>query len=357
MKLLFSKIKGFCFQKIYCQLFFIFCMTLFCSMQLNAQTTKTKTILFTELVLDSAKVGREIPLKKVDDLMNDLSKFRGPREAIDRELKSATNTIAEVSKSKRANEVLGFLRNSTSKLDPGLIKKIEQLDESSREMAVVLAKGGEEITKTVPDILVRGQLLRNGGAETVAAVGVFGSEAAKTALRLDEAIKAGSVVIKDGTRAITLSDFGFVLIREGNASWTFWNKYIQPNWKLWAGTGAMAAYLVNPEFFQDKLGAITKHGIKSITKLMGTLGEGFIKGLGEGVDDIGHSIWETIKNSVLNSIYAIIFFLILIIVILSYLFQRIKYWVLLPFRWLNAKPVDSALSKPHESQSESSSSI
>ena len=333
------------------QVVFILLIFTFLTSNVDAQATKN---LLSDLVRGAAKVGPEVPIKKVDDLIADISKFRGPKEAVDAELKKTGKLFDGTSKAARANEVMGLLRNATTKLDPSLIKRIEQLEPSSREMALVLTRGGEEINKTVPDLLARGQLLRNGGAETVAAVGIFGSEAAKTALRLDEAIKGGTLVLRQGTRAVTVADFGFILTREGNASWSFWNKYIQPNWKLWAGTGALAAYLVNPEYFQDKIGDITEGGITIITDIMGAAGKGFIDGLGKGADKAGGAVVDAIKDSILSSVYAVIALLLVIIVGLSFAFKRIRCWVLWPFNWLNTTPSEITLPKPSDTPAETS---
>ena len=336
------------------QVVFILLIFVFLTSNVDAQATKN---LLSDLVRGAAKVGPEVPIKKVDDLIADISKFRGPKEAVDAELKKTGKLFdeaSEIGKAARANEVMGLLRNATTKLDPSLIKKIEQLEPSSREIALVLARGGEEISKSVPDLLARGQLLRNGGTETVAAVGIFGSEAAKTALRLDEAIKGGTLVLRPGTRAVTVADFGLILIREGNASWSFWNKYIQPNWKLWAGTGALAAYLVNPEYFQDKIGDITEGGITIITDIMGAAGKGFIDGLGKGADKAGTAVVVAIKDSILSSVYAVIALLLVIIVGLSFAFKKIRYWVLWPFHWLNTNPPEITLPKPSQTPAETS---
>lgn len=336
------------------QIVFILIIFVFLTSNVDAQATKN---LLSDLVRGAAKVGPEVPIKKVDDLIADISKFRGPKESVDAELKKTGKLFdgtSEVGKAARANEVMGLLRNATTKLDPSLIKKIEQLEPSSREMALVLARGGEEISKSVPDLLARGQLLRNGGAETVAAVGIFGSEAAKTALRLDEAIKGGTLVLRPGSRAVTVADYGFILTREGNASWSFWNKYIQPNWKLWAGTGALAAYLVNPEYFQDKIGDITEGGITIITDIMGAAGKGFIDGLGKGADKAGAAVVGAIKESILTSVYAVMALLLGIIVSLSFAFKRIRCWVLWPLNWLNTTPPEITLPKPSQTPGKTS---
>ena len=71
----------------------------------------------------------------------------------------------------RADQVLQLLRKSTAKLDPSVLQRLKEVDEGSREAALLLARGGEHIERTVPDIAGRAHFLQEGGADTVAAVG------------------------------------------------------------------------------------------------------------------------------------------------------------------------------------------
>ena len=60
-------------------------------------------------------------------------------------------------------------------------------------------------------------LLRAGGPEMVAAVGLHGPEAAEAALRLDEALQAGTLLVRPGQHAASLVDFGRVMMRTGES--------------------------------------------------------------------------------------------------------------------------------------------
>lgn len=304
-----------------------------------------------DLVRGTARVADEIPAKKVDDLVAELSKSRAARETVDAELRKAGRMAADGGLARgaaRSDDVLGLLRAATNKLDPSVLRRIEKLDDASREAAFVLAKGGENLAKTVPDLTARARLLREGGAETVAAVGIFGPDAARAALRLDEAIQGGSVIVREGTRAVSVADFGSALTRFGDASWNFWKQYVQPHWKVWAASGALAAYLANPDYFQDAAGRLTEAGFKRLTEFVGVSAAAAIRGIGEGLgsatEKVSVAVWETYFGGK-KGVYAVIGTLFLIVGI-ALLFRRVRYWAFRPLHWLNRAPDESKSSNP-----------
>lgn len=302
-----------------------------------------------DLVRGVARVPDDVPIKKVDELVAELSKSRTVRDAVDAELQGARRAAAagEAARSvARSDEVLRLLRSATSDIDPSVIRRIEQLDEASRDVALVLAKGGQELTRTLPDLSTRGRLLREGGAETVAAAGLFGPDAARAALRLDEALRGGNVLVKEGTRAVTVADFGAAMMRYGDASWSFWKRHIQPHWKVWAASGALAAYLANPEAFQNAVGEMTEAGFERLTELAGAATAAAIRGIGRGsgkaVENLDQAVRETFFTDEKRWYAAIGSLIFLSGLMLA--FRRVRYWLLRPFRWLNQSP--KSLDKP-----------
>jgi len=260
--------------------------------------------VISDLIRGTAKVADDVPLRKVDDLIADLGRSKAAREAVETEIRGA-GKIGKASEAvkglSRADEVLLLLGKATKNLDPSVLKRIEQLDEASRESALLMAKGGEQLQRSLPDLAARGRFLQEGGAETVAAIGVHGPDAARAAMRLDEAIQGGTVIAKEGTRAASLADFGRVMTRTGDASWPFWKTYIQPHWKIWAGTGALAAYLAAPEMFQDAAGGLTEAGFQRLIELAGATAAGAIRGVGQGaanaVDQTTEALTQTFWTS------------------------------------------------------------
>ncbi|MEJ7638435.1 MAG: hypothetical protein WKF75_10795 [Singulisphaera sp.] len=77
----------------------------------------------------------------------------------------------------------------------------------ARAPAAVLVRGGERLGAAVPDLAARGRLLRSGGAETVAAVGLYGDEAVDAARdsTRPSALARGPA---GGATPIALNDFG-----------------------------------------------------------------------------------------------------------------------------------------------------
>ena len=298
-----------------------------------------------DLVRGAAKVADDIPVKKMDDLVADLAKSRGARDAVDMELRKAGQLAGNADVVRgvaRSEEVLRLLRSATSGLDPNVMRRVEQLDDASRDVALVLVRGGDELTKTLPDIATRGRLLREGGAETVAAVGMFGSDAARAALRLDEAIRSGTIVVKEGSRAVAVADFGRVMTRYGDASWTFWKDYIRPHWKVWAASGALAAYLANPEYFQDAAGRLTEGGFKHLTDFAGGVAAAAIRGVGQGSGHAAEKVADAARETFLNGmkgVYAVIGTSVFLAGVML-LFRRVRYWLFRPFRWLNQAPAE-----------------
>lgn len=299
-----------------------------------------------DLVRGTAKVADDIPVQKWDDLVAELSKSRAARDAVDSELRKAGKLVerADIARgAARSEEVLRLLRSATSGLDPSVIRRIEQLDDASRDVALVLAKGGDDFAKTLPDILTRGRMLREGGAETVAAVGMFGPDAARAAVRLDEAIRSGKVVLKDGSRAVTVADFGRAMTGPGDASWTFWRAYVQPHWKVWATSGALAAYLANPEHFQNAAGKFTEAGFKHLTEFAGEVAAAAIRGAGQGSGHATEKVVQAARDTYLSretGTYAVIGTLV-VLGCLSLAFRRIRRFFFRPLRWLNRVPDES----------------
>ena len=297
--------------------------------------------VFGDLIRKAARVSDDVPLRRLDEIVEDVGRSRGAREALESEIRQSTRALEEAGKSaSRSEQVLILLRKSTIQLDPSLLRRIEHLDEGSREAALVLVHGGEHLRTSVPDLAVRSQFLRDGGTETVAAVGALGPDAARAAVRLDEAIRAGSVVVRDASRPVALTDFGRVMSRGGKVSWDFWKTYVQPHWKVWIASGTLAAYLANPEEFQDDAGRLTESGFKRLTELVGSVAAAAIRGVGRGsgkaTEDVTTALGETFLTGP-RRIYAIIGTSILLFG-LTLCFRRVRHFVMTPIRWLQRAP-------------------
>ena len=118
------------------------------------------------------------------------------------------------------------------------------------------------------------------------------------------------------------------MTRSGDASWTFWKNYVQPHWKIWLGTGALAAYLAAPDTFQDAAGRLTESGFQRLTELGGTAAAAAIRGIGKGSGKAA----ETVKHA-LAITGTVLLGLVLILMI-----RRFRHFIMEPFRWLHGIP-------------------
>lgn len=301
-----------------------------------------------------AKVADDIPLQSADDIIERISKSSAAREVIEKEMKSAgyasdalegATTVA-----KRSEAFTEILRKSAGNLDPAVLATLRNADETVQGSAIVLAKGGNNVAEVIPDLAARSRFLREGGADTLAAVGMYGSDAAKAAMRVDAALRSGVMVIPSGCRKITLADFGRVMLQAGGASWTFWKRYVEPHWKVWAGCGAAALYLSNPDRFQDQAGNMVEGGFKHLTELAGEATASTIRGLSKGFKEARSNIFVAIKESFFSSWDAVVGVLVFV-VLLGLLFRGTRYYLMTPFRWLNQTPAKEAPKKKSKTRS------
>lgn len=291
-----------------------------------------------DLMRGAGKVGSEVAIKGADDVVAGLAKSKGAREAVEAELKSVRAAGQKLSKSA---EVAKYLTKTCPDLNPGIIRQIEQLGEEAQAASVMLSKGSRQLASTVPDLATRGRIMANGGAETIAAVGLHGPDAAKAALKLDEAIKGGAIVTREGTKAtVALSDFGKAMSKFGDGSWYFWKNAIEPHWGKWAASGALAMYLANPEYFQDQAGKLTQAGFEHLTKIVGVVVAETIRGVAKGTGDATRNTFQAMWDSFIDPahFHFRIIGTLAFLAICSLVFRRIRYWILTPYRWLNHVP-------------------
>ncbi len=285
----------------------------------------------------AAKVGDEIPFNKADDVVRDLSQNSLVRKTVDDELIKAgkmNKGLDGAAKSKVVREMIVLAGH----FDAGTMRHIDKLDDAGREVALVVVKGGKTIQTAIPDIAARGQFLRAGGEDIVTAIGLHGDEAAKFATRFDAALQAGSIVTPKGMKTINLADVGRILKDGGNASMDFLTKYVQPHWKLWVGSGALTAYFLNPQGFQDAAGNMTNAGFEHIGKLGGVIMCNAIKGTAVGGGDAVTNIVKVTTQTYMINTWQRIAGTLGFLFCISLFFRRLRYYILFPFRWLQQTP-------------------
>lgn len=293
-----------------------------------------------DLLRRSLSLGDDIPLAHSDEVLKRLRNTGTARGKLDellpRNLDDAARKVA------RAHEVTRMLKAAAAGADTTLLKHLDELDEATREALTILTKGSREIAEQMPDLALRGRMLKAGGTDMVAAVGLHGKPVSRAVLQLDAALSAGKVVVPAEKRAVTLADFGRVMHQTGNASWSFWQKYVLPHWKEWLASGALTAYLLEPEKFQDALGNLTEAGFAELTALAGAAAAGSIRGIGKGSEEAAKAMTKTVQETYLQgwqSVYAIVGTLVLLF-LLSLMFPRVRRFAGRPLRWLMQTPKD-----------------
>ncbi|MEA3642306.1 MAG: hypothetical protein VBE63_20530 [Lamprobacter sp.] len=286
-----------------------------------------------------SKVPDDIPVKNTDDLLKRMGKAPSARQAdgITAIGKKGDDVLDATRAAARRADVLKQLNKGLAS-NPALLRQVDQLDDAGREAALLLIKGGERLANTVPDVALRGKLIRAGGADLVAGAGKYGDEVITSALRLQTALDAGAVALPAGKRAITLADFTATVSKMGQGGIDFFNNVIQPNWKVWLGSGLFAWWVIDPEGFQDASGQLVEQGVNRIQQLAGEVAasaaKGAIEGSGEAVSNIGKKTWQGFQSQGLAGVIGIL----LLLSLGSLFFKRVRYYVFAPLRWLNRAP-------------------
>lgn len=305
-----------------------------------------------DIIRYTAKVPREVPLKNTDQLSELVKNSPLLREAAERELKAAGKLSPGADDLARSNA----LRESLARMlgeNPTLLRQIDRLGEADRASAFVIARGSQDLTEVVGDMAIRARLIQAGGPDLVAAIGLYGLDMAKMSLALDTAIRAGKVMSPTsaqwdnvaqiagkapnrGMSNFRLEDFTALMIKGGEKTKRFFVGYIRPHWKLWATGSAIAAYSLNPEFFQDQAGRLTEAGFRNLVVLMGEIAASSIRGTDEGMQQFTEQTGEALSEAFSRPNAWIGFLFILLGV--SLIFRRIRYYLFKPFRWLNTAP-------------------
>jgi len=295
--------------------------------------------LFGNLAREAAHVADDVPIRSVDDLIKDTSRSR----VIRNEIEAESRLLSEVPQSARRSEAVMTLLRKTITLDPVIVKQVGKLEPSAQEAALVISRGGQQMADVIPDLATRSRVVRAGGTELLVMIGSQEQKTARSvardAARLQAAIEAGFVV-STTKRVVTLADYSRVIDRYGEASVKFWNTYVSPHWGKWLTTGALAAYLYDPEGFQDAVGNLTEEGFRRLTALAGDVTASAIRGVGVGAGQGAHAIWAAFVDTFFggpNSFYSIIGIL-LISSAFMLRFRRVRHWAGGPFRWLDEEP-------------------
>ena len=304
-----------------------------------------------DLARESAKIVDDLPVRSMDDIVEEAGRSRAIRESIEAEMRLGRELPQAA---RRSEAVLSLIRQSAS-IDPAILRRIGELDGPAQDVALAIARGGGEIATAIPDLAARTRMVTAGGPELLAAVGAQEAKAAKAvafeAYRVQQAIEAGKISSTAG-RAVTVADFGRAVTRHGDATLRFWDSYVKPHWGKWLTGGAIAAYLADPDGFQDAAGNLTEEGFRSLTAIVGEVSAAAIRGAGQGAGDATRSIWEAIVETFFvgpNRIFSLVA-LLCFGMVMALRFRRVWNWVARPFLWLDQVPSDSEPTDSHHNQ-------
>lgn len=190
--------------------------------------------------------------------------------------------------------------------------------------AAVLVDGAKRLDEAVPDAALRSDLIRRGGNDALQSAGLR-AEAAGDLIYLDRYLARTDLDLASQLRRPTMADFASVV--SDDARWKFWQQYVVPNKKLWAGGAALAAYLVAPGKWHDAAGNITEEGLALAGDLGGELLAGALRGLRKGGENLGQKVADEIpplgSNSFVGWIGMIAIVAVLAIVTLATLRRRV----------------------------------
>lgn len=272
-------------------------------------------------------------VRRVEEVAAELGRSGSASRTVSRELGVADDVAV------RTRRVRELLAASLLQPDAALLRQIETLSPQEMESALVLIRGSQRLMNIVPDIAGRARLLRDGGADLVAAAGMHGEAFAREAAHLDALVSIGQVPARIANET-TLARFA-QLMREGDGgSWSFWQQWVTPHWKKWAAGGALAAYLAKPELFHDAAGHITREGARRLNELLGSLIADGIEGAAEGGEKAANAIWQKFSERYLHGLNAWVAWLGLTAALwfLGVLLPRTRRLCLAPLVWFFRRP-------------------
>lgn len=242
---------------------------------------------FSKVIRQVGKVSDEVPLNRIDDVVQDAATARAGRDLLENVGVRLDDPVDRTRGLRKAwKEALG-------EADPNLLKQIDQLDQTTQEAALVLIRGANRVESTIPDIAIRSNFLTDAGGDTLAAIGRY-DDLMDDALRFNLALRAGSLPTPTGLRAVTLNDFGKFFQQQPSRARHFWTTYVRPHWKAWLGGTALTAVIVTPDEYLDEAGNVIKDKIKKLIGFGGTVIGDILGGAGEGA---GEGLAEILRKS------------------------------------------------------------
>lgn len=254
---------------------------------------------FQSVIRQAAKVGDDIPLRAVDDVVSP-----GSRKLAQELVEKTAKGSKKLSYSRKLSQLVENTLKSADILDPSVLKKIDALDDAGKESALLLIKGSDNVYRAVPDIARRAELLKALDADTLCVLGRFDGLVDnvlffRKGLPDINVTKSGEFFPKN-FRDITLDDFGKFFQKTGEKGADFWENQVKPYWKTWLTSGALAAIILLPESYTDYAINAAGTAIKKVVHAGGTVivttGDAAGTVIETAGDTVDATIWMIIKS-------------------------------------------------------------
>ena len=240
---------------------------------LNSGAQNAFSISLGSAIRNVAKVSDDVPINRLDDFINNKATLEAAQDLA----KRSTGRIDDLS---NPDVLSRILRTTLKNVDPKVLKQIDELDIPSKQAALVLSHGAEQVRGAIPDLALRSTFLTEAGAGTLFALGRY-DDLMTDAIRYNTVAKAG--LITNATSPATMETFGNFFTRNGDIAHHFWTTTVRPNWKTWATGTALTTVMLAPDEYLDAAGDLTEEGIRKLVKAGTKIMTGVIKGSGEAV--------------------------------------------------------------------------
>lgn len=185
---------------------------------------------------------------------------------------------------------------------PEIVDVLRKMNRVELESTLVYARGGRRLKEVIPDMAVRARVTRNGGAPALASLGIREAKIADDLIKLDALTLTKKLPATiNGTP--TLARFGTLMSESSGRFHQFYQNYIRGNEGKWLAGGALAAWLTNPDAFQDAAGKLTEEGSKRLVELLGEVGAAAITGVSEGAQAAGRKVVKATTEGLFGGAY------------------------------------------------------
>ena len=186
--------------------------------------------------------------------------------------------------------------------DVQALRFVDDLAEADIDVAVVYLRGGRRLREAVPDIVTRARMTRQGGAPALASLGLHDTVPVEDFLKLDALVASGKVPAEVAGKP-ALARLGELLTDSSGRSSNFYSRYVRGNEGKWVAGGALAAWMADPDSFQDAAGRVTEAGFKRLSELGGEVLASSLRGIAEGSKEAGRKVVVEVVNGYFSGPY------------------------------------------------------